>query len=328
MKIQKPVFTTEMTELTYKDFLPVKLIGKGGFGEVYLVKKRDSGQFYALKSMRKSHLSKSGLLKYALNERNVLLSCQNHPFLSQLHFAFQTPKRLLLVTEYYPGGDMRDKLDIEGKVSEEVVRVYAAEIVLALDYLHSREIVYRDVKPENIVLDGDGHIRVVDFGLAKENSGGTASFCGTLNYLAPEMVRREKHGVELDWYMVGGVVYEMLVGRPPYSARQAKDLVKLITAGNLTFPVTVSDTAQHFIQSLMHPDPQQRLGAQGTLQIKTHAFFNGIDWENVEEKREAVPKPRVKLNRPTVMVMPVKVYGDVKKAGVSIAGWAYTRPAN
>ena len=316
-------------ELSYKDFVPVRFLGKGGFGEVYLVKKRESGSFYAMKVMRKSTLAKNGLMKCAFNELNALISCLHHPFIAQIYCVFQTPKRLHLLTDFYPGGDMRDLLDSKGNFTEDLARLYIAEVVIALEFLHQQDIIYRDVKPENIVFEENGHVRLIDFGLAKENFSSqdkSNSFCGTLNYLAPEMVSHEGHDFSLDWYMLGCTLFEMLVGRPPFIARQAKELVKLIEAGEVTFPATTSDPALTLIQGLMQPDPRKRIGAKGVGRVREHRFFNGLDWEAVYEKRLAVPSPKVRLNRPVAMVAPVKVYGDVQKTGVPVSGWTYTRP--
>ena len=329
-QIPRPI-TTFMPELSHKDFIPIRFLGKGGFGEVYLIKKRDTGQVYAMKTMRKSHLSRNGMMKYAFTELKVLTACLNHPFIGQVYCAFQTPKRLHLVTDFYPGGDMRDLLDCKGNFTEDIARLYAAEITIALDFLHKQDIIYRDVKPDNVVFDENGHIRLIDFGLAKKEFSvrtSSSSFCGTLHYLAPEMVRRQSHDFSLDWYMLGCVLFEMIVGRPPFSARQAKELVKLIEAGDVTFPASISDEAMNLIQGLMHPDPRKRIGARGAGRVKEHRFFHGLDWGEVYEKHMPAPLPRMRPNRSVAMVAPVKVYGDVRKTAVPLSGWTYIRPAN
>lgn len=326
--IPRPL-TPSQQEFSYKDFAPVKFLGKGGFGEVYLVKKRDNGHLYAMKTMRKSTLVRNGLMRYAFNELNVLISCLQHPFIAQIYCAFQTPKRLHLLTDFYPGGDLRDLLDCKGCFSEDSARLYVAEALLALEFLHQRDIIYRDVKPENIVFEESGHIRLIDFGLAKENfssQGKSSSFCGTLSYLAPEMVRHAGHDFSLDWYMLGCVLFEMLVGRPPFRSRQAKELIKLIEVGEVTFPATISEEALTLIQGLMRPDPRERIGAKGAGRVKEHRFFHGLDWDAVLEKRGAAPCPRIRPNRPVAMVASVKVYGDVRKTGVPVPGWTFTRP--
>lgn len=194
------------------------LIGKGSFGEVYLVQNSNNLKYYALKVLLKSKLIDQNLLEYAITERNVL-SISDHPFIVKLHYAFQTKDRLFLVLDYCPGGDLSKHLARQGRFKEEHAKFYIREMILALEDLHSRDIIYRDLKPDNIVLDKDGHAMLTDFGLSKRNvrdEDSTKSFCGSIAYLAPEMIDKKGHGKCLDWYQLGVLFFEMLVGIPPF----------------------------------------------------------------------------------------------------------------
>lgn len=208
---------TQILKAKPQDFQPINILGKGSFGEVYLVEK-DLMEYYAMKVLQKEKILGNNYIKYALTERNVL-SYTQHPFIVQLNYAFQTKSKLYLILEYCPGGDIGKLLIKEGKFSEELSRIYIAELILAIQYLHKREIIFRDMKPDNVVIDSDGHCKLTDFGLSKEgidDNFSARSFCGSLAYLAPEMLERKGHGKSVDWYLIGVLLYEMLVGKTPY----------------------------------------------------------------------------------------------------------------
>jgi serine/threonine protein kinase len=199
-------------------FVPVQLLGKGSFGEVYLVKKKTTNKLYAMKIISKNMIVRQSITKYVYTEKNIQ-SVLKHPFIVRLYCAFQTKSKLVMVMDYCKGGDLGYVLQREKKLKEERARIYLAEVLLAISELHSREIIYRDLKPDNVVLDEDGHALLTDFGLSKEGMKGaefTQSFCGSVAYLAPEMLRRSGHGRTVDWYLLGVLLYEMLVGIPPY----------------------------------------------------------------------------------------------------------------
>ena len=202
-------------------FTPIQILGKGSFGEVYLVKRKTNNKLYAMKILSKHMVARQNISKYVRTEKNVQ-SIVKHPFIVRLHCAFQTKARLFMVMDYCGGGDIGHLLQREKRLSEEVARVYLAEVLLAIEELHSREIIYRDLKPDNVVLDDQGHAMLTDFGLSKEgvsDSDSTLSFCGSVAYLAPEMLKRSGHGKSVDWYLLGVLLYEMLVGIPPYFNR-------------------------------------------------------------------------------------------------------------
>lgn len=212
----------EEERITPNSFVCLALIGRGSFGEVYLVEKINSKFKYAMKVLDKDRVMGQNLLKYAIAERNVL-SLTNHPFIVKLNFAFQTTNQLFLILDYCPGGDLSKHLYYEKRFTEERAKYYICEILLALEDLHKRDIIFRDLKPDNVVLDQEGHAKLTDFGLSKEgvcNSICARSFCGSIAYLAPEMLRKQGHGKAVDWYLLGVLFYEMLVGIPPFFTEQ------------------------------------------------------------------------------------------------------------
>ncbi|EGR33343.1 protein kinase domain protein [Ichthyophthirius multifiliis] len=299
----KSSFGTEEEKVGPQNFYIHGLIGKGSFGEVYLVEKKGSMNLFAMKVLLKSHvqskknknknitaknqIKKKGnnLIKYALTERNVM-SLSNHPFLVKLNYAFQTNDRLFLIMDYCPGGDLGELLQKEKKIPEPVVKIYLAEIILALENLHQRDIIFRDLKPDNVVLDYEGHIKLTDFGLSKEgvleHITGAKSFCGSVAYLAPEMIKKCGHGKAVDWYLLGVIMYELLVGVPPYYANNREELFENIQKAPLKIPSYLSQEARSLLKSLLQRNPAKRLGSgKGDAQeIKAHPFFNDLSWED------------------------------------------------
>eukprot|EP00826_Nyctotherus_ovalis_P055924 TRINITY_DN7481_c0_g1_i1.p1 TRINITY_DN7481_c0_g1~~TRINITY_DN7481_c0_g1_i1.p1 ORF type:complete len:522 (+),score=95.27 TRINITY_DN7481_c0_g1_i1:190-1755(+) len=257
-----------------QNFIAHKLLGKGSFGEVYLVQRIGTEHFYAMKVVKKAKIMSQNLIKYSLTERKVL-SEVNHPFIVKLHFAFQATSRLFLVLKYCPGGDLSDYLRQEKKFTEQRAKMYVMEILLALEYLHKKDIIFRDLKPDNVVLDEDGHALLTDFGLSKEgvyDNQGAKSFCGSLAYLAPEMIKRTGHGKSVDWYLLGVLLYEMLVGVPPYyssdkyfALKHRDQLLTNIQKGILKIPASMSEPVRSIVLGVIHtsllatqPQPQQK----------------------------------------------------------------------
>eukprot|EP00826_Nyctotherus_ovalis_P058974 TRINITY_DN815_c0_g2_i3.p1 TRINITY_DN815_c0_g2~~TRINITY_DN815_c0_g2_i3.p1 ORF type:complete len:428 (-),score=110.74 TRINITY_DN815_c0_g2_i3:425-1615(-) len=201
-----------------ESFIVHQVLGKGSFGEVYLVEKISSHKLYAMKVLSKMYIMSQNLVKYTVTERDVL-AVTNHPFIVGLNYAFQTNKKLFLILDYCPGGDLSEYIEREKRFTEDRARIYLAEILLALEDLHKRDIIYRDLKPDNVILDEEGHAMLTDFGLSKQgiiNNSSAKSFCGSVAYLAPEMIKCAGHGKAVDWYLFGVLMYEMLVGQPPY----------------------------------------------------------------------------------------------------------------
>ena len=212
-------------------FALLRVLGEGSFGKVYLVKKLtgpDSGTLYAMKVLRKATLKVRDRVRSKM-ERNILADV-NHPFIVKLNYAFQTEGKLYLVLDYLRGGDLFTRLNKEVMFTEEDVKFYLAELALALDHLHSLGIIYRDLKPENILLDSGGHINLTDFGLSKEavNEEKTFSFCGTVEYMAPEIISRKGHTAAVDWWSFGVLMFEMLTGSLPFSGAGRKETMQQI----------------------------------------------------------------------------------------------------
>ena len=277
----------------YMDFEPLYLIGRGSFGDVYLVKRRGTDETYAMKVLSKEKIVARNLINYAIAERNVM-SYFSHPFIVGLNYAFQTEKKLVLIMDYCPGGDVGKLLEREGRLEESRARIYISEVLLALEELHNRDIIYRDLKPDNVVIDAEGHVLLTDFGLSKEGMGDnivTQSFCGSVAYLAPEVLARKGHGKGVDWYLLGVLLYEMIVGCPPFYTANPQEMFKNIRTAPLTMPQHVSPTATDLLTNLLKRDPKQRLGAHGVSEIKSHPFFEGIDWAAVYRRELKPPRP-------------------------------------
>eukprot|EP00484_Ammonia_sp_Unknown_P005059 CAMPEP_0197075146 /NCGR_PEP_ID=MMETSP1384-20130603/211462_1 /TAXON_ID=29189 /ORGANISM="Ammonia sp." /LENGTH=576 /DNA_ID=CAMNT_0042513989 /DNA_START=108 /DNA_END=1838 /DNA_ORIENTATION=- len=283
------------------DFVLLKVLGKGSFGKVLLVRKKDDNKIFAMKCLKKQRVFQRHQVEHTKTERRVL-GYLNHPFLVSLHYAFQTDQKLFLVLDYAAGGELFFHLSKAGRFTEDRTRYYIAEIVLAMEYLHSKDIIYRDLKPENILLDSDGHVKITDFGLCKENvpdNVSAHSFCGTPEYLAPEILRKVGHGKAADWWTLGALIYEMLCGVPPFYSRSRDALFDKILRQKIRFPNYFSREAIDIIKQLMQRNPKYRMGSRnGASEVKVHIFFNGINWEQLYRREIEPPfKPRLSKDK-------------------------------
>uniref|UniRef100_A0A7S1L7A8 Protein kinase domain-containing protein n=1 Tax=Alexandrium catenella TaxID=2925 RepID=A0A7S1L7A8_ALECA len=271
------------------DFRIVRVLGTGASCRVVQVEHRKSGCAYAVKVMSKRKLvTNEKRLERAITEKRVL-SRLSHPFVVSLHWAFQTRCHLFMVLDYCAGGELFYHLQRRGRFAEVDCRFYISEILLGLEYLHSQGILYRDLKPENCLLDGDGHVRLTDFGLSKENltkSTLFSSFVGTVLYLSPEMIRREGHGYALDFYCLGCLVYVLLTGSLPHFNGDLKQMVAKRASGEaFALPRECSRTCKHLLERLLEPDPTRRLGTQTqALEVKEHPWFKHVDFIRVYRK--------------------------------------------
>eukprot|EP00736_Rhodelphis_marinus_P010551 Rmarinus@m.18454 len=270
------------------DFDIISVLGKGSFGKVMLVKKKDSKQLMAMKVLRKENVIKQNEVQHTRTERAILQRIK-HPFIVGLQYAFQTNEKLYMVMDFVAGGELYFHLRNERRFPEARVRLYMAELVLAIEYLHKLNIIYRDLKPENILLDTDGHIHLTDFGLSKImfQQEAAHTFCGTPYYLAPEMLKGDQgHGKAVDWWSLGVLMYEMLAGMPPFYSRNVNSVYQKILHGEVRYPNFVSPTAQDLISKLLVRDPSERIGSteDDALAIKEHEFFSGTDWGVVLRK--------------------------------------------
>uniref|UniRef100_A0A8C3QZ50 non-specific serine/threonine protein kinase n=1 Tax=Cyanoderma ruficeps TaxID=181631 RepID=A0A8C3QZ50_9PASS len=275
------------------DFDFLKVIGKGSFGKVLLAKRKCDGTFYAVKVLHKKTILKKKEQNHIMAERNVLLKNVKHPFLVGLHYSFQTSEKLYFVLDYVNGGELFFHLQRERCFREPRARFYAAEVASAIGYLHSLNIIYRDLKPENILLDCQGHIVLTDFGLCKEGmeqEETTSTFCGTPEYLAPEVLKKQPYDRTVDWWCLGAVLYEMLFGLPPFYSRDVSQMYDNILHKPLQIQGTKTVAACDIIQGLLHKDQKRRLGAKTDfLEIKNHVFFSPINWDDLYHKRITPP---------------------------------------
>lgn len=286
--------TAPVSSPSLNSFKMIKVIGKGSFGKVFLVREKQTNEMFALKVLKKDNIIKRNQVEHTKTERSVL-GYVKHPFIVGLNMAFQSKDKLYFVLDYCAGGELFFHLGKVGKFSEHRACFYAAEITLAIDYVHDLDIVYRDLKPENVLLDSRGHVRLTDFGLSKEgisqSSSGANSFCGTPEYLAPEILNRQGHGRAVDWWSLGALLYEMLTGLPPFYCRDREKLFEKIRRGTLEYPKYLSHPAQKILKGLLTKDPIGRLGSgpKDAVDVKEQDFFADLDWESLMKGKVAPP---------------------------------------
>ncbi|KAF3923119.1 Phototropin-2 [Dactylellina cionopaga] len=284
--------------LTIENFDLLKVVGKGSFGKVMQVRKKDTSRIYALKTIRKAHIINRAEVTHTLAERTVLAQI-NNPFIVPLKFSFQSPEKLYLVLAFVNGGELFHHLQREGRFDINRSRFYTAELLCALECLHGFNVIYRDLKPENILLDYTGHIALCDFGLCKLNmkeDDKTNTFCGTPEYIAPELLLSQGYTKTVDWWTLGVLLYEMLTGLPPFYDENTNEMYRKILQDPLLFPgpEIVPQDARDLLGKLLNRDPTKRLGANGAAEIKNHKFFESIDWKRlVQKKLQPTFKPAV-----------------------------------
>ncbi|XP_040573796.1 ribosomal protein S6 kinase 2 beta isoform X1 [Lepeophtheirus salmonis] len=276
----------------------LQVLGQGSFGKVFLVRKiegKDSGTLYAMKVLKKATLRFRDRVR-TKKERDILAEIE-HPFMVKLYYAFQTEGKLYLILDFLRGGDLFTRLSKEIMFTEEDVKFYLAELALALIHLHSLGIIYRDLKPENLLLDSNGHIAVTDFGLSKETIEDKAySFCGTVEYMAPEIVNRKGHSFAADWWSFGILMYEMLTGQLPFHGENRKETMSQILKAKIGMPEYLSPEAQSLLRVLFKRNPAHRLGSgpSGKDDVMKHPFFASIKWSELIEKKTSPPfKPAI-----------------------------------
>jgi len=249
--IELPQGLTQRMDLS--DFTFLKVLGKGSFGKVMLAELRGTERVFAVKVLRKDVIIQDDDVECTLTEKRVLALAGQHPFLTSLHSCFQTQERLFFVMEYINGGDLMFQIQRARKFDEDRARFYSAEIILALLFLHSRGIIYRDLKLDNILLDSDGHVKVADFGMCKENVRDgrlTSTFCGTPDYIAPEILEEKDYGASVDWWALGVLMYEMMAGQPPFEADNEDELFEAILHDEVLYPVWLSREANSILRGV------------------------------------------------------------------------------
>merc|ERR1712154_638919 len=286
-------------KLTINHFTFLKVVGKGSFGKVMQVRKNDDGKIYALKVLKKKELVKRKQVVHTQTERRVLAGIEN-PFIVSLRYSFQSDAKLYMVLDFFNGGELFFHLKNEGRFSQKRSKFYSGEICLTLKCLHSAGIIYRDLKPENVLLDSDGHIKITDFGLSKDSLKGdmiTHTFCGTPEYLAPEVLHQQGHGKAVDWWSFGTLLYEMMTGLPPFYNENLNIMYEKILHAPIPLPKYLTKEARSIFLGLLERDPKRRLGSsdKDAIEIEGHAFYKDIDWTKLYNKEIKPPfKPKVK----------------------------------
>ncbi|MCJ1387354.1 hypothetical protein MMC18_000197 [Xylographa bjoerkii] len=342
LKIGVTFVENRQRTLKIEDFELLKVVGKGSFGKVMQVMKRDTHRIYALKTLRKAHIISRSEVAHTLAERSVLAQI-NNPFIVPLKFSFQSPEKLYLVLAFVNGGELFHHLQREQRFDINRSRFYTAELLCALECLHGFNVIYRDLKPENILLDYSGHIALCDFGLCKldmKDEDRTNTFCGTPEYLAPELLLGQGYTKTVDWWTLGVLLYEMLTGLPPYYDENTNEMYRKILSEPLHFPgpEIVPPTAKDLLTQLLDRRPERRLGANGASEIKAHPFFHSIDWRKLlQRKYEPTFKPNVtdaldtaNFDREFTSEAPTDSYVDGPMLSQTMqqqfAGWSYNRP--
>lgn len=296
----KPSPAPRMKKFTLDDFVFLKVLGKGSFGKVMLAELKGKNEFYAIKGLKKDVVLEDDDVQCTMVERRVLALGVQHPFLTHLHSTFQSKTHLFFVMEYLNGGDLMFHIQAMTKFDLDRARFYAAEIILGLQFLHERGIVYRDLKLDNVLLDKDGHCKIADFGMCKEDMVGdkTAStFCGTPDYIAPEILRGQKYNSAVDWWSFGVLLYEMLLGTSPFQGDDEDGLFYSICHDTPYFPRSLPKEASSLLEKLFNRNPRERMGMPTCPHgpIREQAFFGSIDWAKLEGRQMEPPfKPKIK----------------------------------
>jgi serine/threonine protein kinase len=289
-----PTFRTSIggdnTPATLEDFKHLKVLGRGSFGKVILVKNENNNKLYAMKILDKKFIVKKNQVSHTQTER-ALLEKLKHPFIVRLNYAFQDSKRLYFLTEFLQGGELFFHLRRNSGYKEKAVRFYMCQILLALEYMHNNNYIYRDLKPENILIDKEGNIKLTDFGLSKilpEEEKTTYTMCGTAEYLAPEILFGKGYDKTCDWFSFGVVLFEMFCGYHPFKSKGQKIDPKIYLRKTY-IPDKVPKTPRDLIEKLFVSNPKKRLGYNGADEVKNHPFFKGIDFDKVLKKEYKPP---------------------------------------
>ncbi|CAO3594579.1 unnamed protein product [Absidia cylindrospora] len=286
---QTPVYVHKPT-FALEEFDRLDILGTGTFGRVYLTKFKTTNKYYAMKVLKKTEIVRLKQVEHILSEKRILATIR-FPFIVDLFCTFQDDNNLHMLLEYVVGGELFTHLRRAGRFTNDMTRFYASEIVLAIEYLHSKNIIYRDLKPENLLIDHQGHIKITDFGFAKTVIDRTWTLCGTPEYLSPEIIQSKGHGKAVDWWALGILIFEMLAGYPPFFDDNSFGIYEKILAGKVQFPAHFDPLAKDLLKRLLVGDRSKRLGnlKSGSEDVKRHKWFRGVDWIGLLEKSVRAP---------------------------------------
>jgi serum/glucocorticoid-regulated kinase 2 len=322
--------TTQAAKLCLNDFVKLFVLGKGSYGKVYMVRKKDTGKTYAMKEMSTEKMKQAEVVA-PLKERLILQEI-DHPFIVHLHYSFQEDGYVYMILDLLAGGELFTYIENHAPLPEETGKYYAAEVATALGYLHSRNIIYRDLKPENVVFDQDGHACLTDFGLAKANvyEANAVTYCGTNEYLAPELLKGVPHGKAVDWWSLGLMMCEMIFNELPFYDENPVVMQTRILSEEVHFPnlkTSVSEPTKDLIRRLLDKDPSRRL--QTLEEFKQHPCFANLDFDLLLQRK--IPPPIKPDSDPARNFSP-EFTGEVilpkeapSQAVVTLAGYTYDK---
>ncbi|KAL6111511.1 prkcd [Pungitius sinensis] len=287
---------THSTHINVDHFVFHKVLGKGSFGKVLLAELKGRGEYFAVKALKKDVVLMDDDVECTMVEKRVLALAWENPFLTHLYSTFHTKEHLFFVMEYLNGGDLMFHIQEKGRFELNRTTFYSAEIICGLQFLHTKGIIYRDLKLDNVMLDHEGHIKIADFGMCKENVFGenrATTFCGTPDYIAPEILLGQKYSFSVDWWSFGVLLYEMLIGQSPFHGDDEDELFESIRMDTPHYPRWINKEAEDLLERLFERDPTRRLGIVGN--IRSHPLFNNINWQALERREIEPPfKPKVK----------------------------------
>ena len=295
---QKPKSLVVSTpiKLDFKDFELLQILGEGAFGKVKLAKNKKTGEYIAIKQLKKLEIIKMKQIDHVKNENFILCSLE-HPLLVKMTGMTQDSRYLYIGMEYIAGGELFTYLRKVGKFSASQSAFYAGNVALMFEYLHSQNVIYRDLKPENLLINPDGYLKLTDFGFAKVVEGRTFTLCGTPEYLAPEILLNKGYGKGVDWWTLGILLYEMIAGIDPFNDSDPMGIYQKILRGRILFPKTFNKDARSLVKHLLVADLSKRYGnlKRASQDVKNHRFFDIINWKLMLQKKIVAPYiPKVK----------------------------------
>ncbi|ORX54978.1 Pkinase-domain-containing protein [Hesseltinella vesiculosa] len=277
-------------KLKIADFHIMRTLGTGSFGRVHLIQSRVNGRHYAMKVLKKSEVVRLKQIEHTNNEKHILETVA-HPFLVNMWGTFQDDMNLYVVMDYVAGGELFSVLRRMQRFPSNIAKFYAGQVLLAIEYLHSKDIIYRDLKPENLLLDNHGNIKIIDFGFAKHVPDVTWTLCGTPDYLAPEVIQSKGYSKAVDWWSLGVLIYEMLAGQTPFYDDDQLKLFEKILEGKIQYPPHFDQAATSLCSKLLTADLSKRYGnlKGGSEDIKQHPWFEGVHFQSLLMKQVRAP---------------------------------------